>query len=142
MNANVLKHFSADPLAFIANLTIPSVRGPQMFGVCMAPFQRERFKSIAPALLAMARGEKPPIGKFWWEATKGGSKDSDLACCLLWLLAFSDRPLSCQAARADADQADELRKAAKDILRLNPWLNQRVSIQNWKINCEATGATC
>ncbi len=109
---------------------------------CMAPFERERFAAIAPALLAISRGKKPPTGKFWWEATKGGSKDSDLACCLLWLMAFSNRPLTCQVGAADADQADEMRKAAKDILRLNPWLNEQIEIQNWKIICKANGATC
>jgi phage terminase large subunit-like protein len=142
MDANLLKNFAAEPMAFFRNLTIPGARGQQLFGVCMAEFQRDRFESIAPALLAVAHGHKPSIGKHWWEATKGASKDSDLACCLLWLLAFSHRPLSCQVGAADADQADELRKAAKDILRLNAWLNQRVTIQNWKIICEATGATC
>jgi phage terminase large subunit-like protein len=142
MDAKLLKHFAAAPLAFIENLTIPAVHGPRMFGVCMAQFQRERFASIAPALLAVARGEKPPVGRHWWEATKGASKDSDLACCLLWLLAFSARPLLCQAGAADADQADELRKAAKDVLRLNSLLAEWVTIQNWKINCEGTGATC
>jgi len=139
---NELQQFAADPLAFLAELIIPSVHGPRRFGDCMADFQRLRFESLAPALLAIARGEKPPIGRHFWEATKGASKDSDLACCLLWLLAFTTRPLTCQVGAADADQADELRKAAKDILRLNPWLQPRIGIQNWRIVCEATGATC
>ena len=39
---------------------------------------------------------------------------------------------------ADQDQADELRKAAKSILRLNSWLAERVTVQNWKLICEAT----
>src|SRR6185503_3267656 len=92
--------------------------------------------------LAVARGHKPSVGRFWWEATKGASKDSDLACCLLWLLAFTARPLLCQVGAADADQAGELRKAAKDVLRLNPWLTTRVEILNWRIVCDATGASC
>jgi len=40
------------------------------------------------------------------------------------------------------DQADELRKAAKDILRLNPWLATRIEIQSWKIICNATASEC
>jgi phage terminase large subunit-like protein len=153
MTPRLLKQFEADPLAFIENLRIPSAHGPQTFGVCMAPFQRERFNSIAPALLAVARGEKPAIGRHWLEATKGSSKSSDLACCLLWLLAFAIRPLTCQVGAADADQAAELRKAAQDILRLNPWLADRVEVQNWKLICKdvkdgkrlvqkSNGATC
>jgi phage terminase large subunit-like protein len=106
----------------------------------MAEFQRQRFASIVPALKAIAAGEAPAIGRHWWEATKGASKDSDLACCLLWLLAFTSRPLAIQIGAADQDQADELRKAAKAILRLNPWLAQRVEVQNWRIACKATAS--
>jgi phage terminase large subunit-like protein len=48
---------------------------------------------------------------------------------LLWLLAFSPRSLTCQVGAADQDQADELRKAAKDIVRLNPWMGEFVEVQ-------------
>lgn len=131
-----------NPAEFQDDLVIPSAQGTRRFGNVMAGFQRERFASINPALLAVAKGEKPQIGKHWWEATKGASKDSDLAVSLLWLLAFTRRPLLVQIGAADQDQADELRKAAKDILRLNQWLASRVEVQAWKIICKATGADC
>jgi hypothetical protein len=129
------------PLAFLNDLIIPSVQGPQRFGDCMADFQRERFMLLVPALLALARGEKPSIGRFWFEATKGGSKDSDLACALLWLLSYTRRSLTCQLAAADQDQAAEMRKCAADVLRLNPWLSNRVTINNWKIIGDKTEST-
>ncbi len=135
-----IQKYAKDPLAFFDALTIPSAHGPKRFAECMAGFQRERFSQIAPALLALAKGEKPKIGRYWWEATKGASKDSDLACCLLWLLAFTKRPQTCQVGAADMDQADELRKAAKDILQLNPWLESRIEIQSWKVLCRATNS--
>lgn len=141
MDAKTLRRVASDPAAFQAEIVIPSGHGPQRFGDCMADFQRERFASINPSLVAVAKGEMPPIGRHWWEATKGASKDSDLAVCILWLLAFTRRPLNCQIGAADQDQADELRKAAKDILRLNPWLAQRVSVQTWRLTCEATDST-
>jgi hypothetical protein len=59
---------------------------------------------------------------------------------LLWLLAFSPRPLACQVGAADADQADELRKAAKSILHLNPWLAEIITIHNWRIVNKTTDA--
>ena len=135
-----IRRYATDPAAFIADLTIPGARGSVRFGDVMADFQRERFASIIPALVAVANGEKPPIGRHWWEATKGASKDSDLACALLWLLAFTRRPLLCQIGAADSDQADELRKAAIAILRLNPWLAQRVDVQASRILSDATGS--
>jgi phage terminase large subunit-like protein len=142
MNAERLRQYAVDPLAFLFDLMIPSVHGPRRFGDCMAEFQRHRFAGLAPALLALAHGERPQIGRHFWEATKGASKDSDLAASLLWLLAFTKRPLLCQVGAADQDQADELRKAAKDILRLNPWLADRLEVQNWRIVCKATDAVC
>jgi hypothetical protein len=98
-----------------------------------ADFQNERFAGLDPALLSVSRGETPASGRQWWEATKGASKDSDLAALLLWLLAFSPRLLTCQVGAADGDQADELRKAAKGILRLNTWLQELVTVESWRI---------
>ena len=142
MDAATLQRIAADPAVFQESLIIPGVRGACFFGTVLADFQRERFAGINGALVAIARGKKPPTGRHFWEATKGASKDSDLAVCLLWLLAFTSRPLSCQVGAADRDQADEMKKAAKDILRLNPWLATRIEIQQWRIICEATGSEC
>src|SRR5262245_26907110 len=137
-----IRRYAADPHGFFEDLIIPSAYGAARFGDVMAGFQRDRFAALAPRLLSVALGERPAIGKHWWEATKGASKDSDLACCLLWLLAFSPRPLMAQCGAADADQAAEVRKATRDLLRLNPWLASRIDVQNWKIVCGATGSTC
>lgn len=41
--------------------------------------QRERFAILAPSLLALARGDSPPIGRFWLECVKGWSKTSDVS---------------------------------------------------------------
>jgi len=140
MPLNILT-FATDPMAFLDALVIPSARGTAKFADVMADFQRQRFQQIVPALLAVANDKKPPIGRFWWEATKGASKDSDLACCLLWMLAFSKRPLDCQVGAADKDQAGEMQKAADDILRLNDWLAARVESVGWKLKCRATNSS-
>lgn len=142
MHPELFQRVRDNPAVFQETLIVPSCRGPQRFGDIMADFQRERFASINPALLAVAKGETPPIGRHFWEATKGASKDSDLAVCLLWLLAFTRRPLTCQVGAADADQADELRKAGKAILRLNGWLSEAVTIQAWQIVSARTESTC
>jgi hypothetical protein len=138
-----LVEMAADPAVFREKaLIVPTANGPPaLLGAVAAPFQRARFAAIDSALLAVSKGEKPPIGRYWWEATKGASKDSDLAVCLLWLLAFSRRQLRCQVGAADQDQADELRKAAKAILKENAWLGKLVTIQNWTISNPLTEAT-
>ncbi len=137
-----LLEMAASPAAFRDALLVPTGRGEFRFTDVQADFQRERFASLDPALLAVARGQQPPCGRHWWEATKGASKDTDLAMCVLWLLAFTSRPLTIQIAAADQDQADELRKAAKGILHCNEWLGQAVRIHNWEMVCQRTYSTC
>lgn len=137
-----IKQFATDPLAFFGALILPSAHGPQPFVDCMANFQREWFKAIAPSLLAVAANKKPKVGRFWSERTKGASKDSDCACVLLWLLAFCPHKLDMQVGAADRDQAGELKKAAADILRLNDWLAKRIEVQAWTLVCKATGSEC
>jgi hypothetical protein len=138
-----LRRFANSPAAFRDALLIQGARGKVPFRDIIAPFQRERFAALDPAFLAVAKGEQPKCGRFWWEATKGASKDTDLAISLLWLLAFTGRHgLVCQVGAADADQADELRKAAKGILRVNPWLAQQITIQTSTIVCQRTDSTC
>ena len=129
-----LQQFATDPLAFFDALIIPSAHGARPFQEVMAKFQRAWFRTVAPSLLAVAAGETPPVGRLWSERTKGSSKDSDCACVLLWLLAFSRTKLDMQVGAADRDQANELKKAAADVLRLNPWLSQRVEVQSWSLH--------
>jgi hypothetical protein len=128
-----VQRFAADPEAFRADLVIPAAGGPERFGACMADFQAKDFRALDPSFIALRDGGRPPVGRFWLERTKGASKDSDLATLVLWLLAFSKRSLTIQIGAADKDQADEMRKAAKAVLRLNPWLAALVEVQSWSI---------
>lgn len=136
-----LKEFQANPVAFFNALKIPSAYGNKRFAEVMAPYQRDWFATVAPSLLAVAKGETPPLTRFWVERTKGGSKDMDIACGIVWLLAFS-RKLEIEVGAADKDQANEVRKAAEDILRLNGWLASRIRVQSYSLICDATGSEC
>ncbi len=142
MNAGKIKQFKADPMAFFASIVVESAHGPQLLGDIWAPFQVEWFQAVTPSLLAIERGERPPIGRFFVERTKGGSKDSDIALAILHLLAFTQRPLAIQIGAGDKDQADEPREILAGILRLNPWLKGHIEIQNWKVLCKRTESEC
>ncbi len=133
MNPVALQRFANDPEFFRSRLMLPSGRGPIRFGPALADFQCKDFAALDAGYKALRDGTAPAPSRFWIERTKGASKDSDLAVMLLWLLAFCPRPLTCQVGAADQDQADELRKAAKGILRLNPWLSEVLSIQSGAI---------
>lgn len=132
MNADFAR-MASSPALFRERLVIPGARGCIKLGEAMADFQRRDFAALDRGFLALAKGEKPEPSRYFFSRTKGASKDSDSAIMLLWLLTFASRPLTCQVGAADADQADELRKAAKGILRLNGWLADAIEIQSWSI---------
>lgn len=126
-----------DFLLFLRGLVIPSAQGPRLFEDCMLdyeqrgvePFQRRFFVDVGPSLLAVCRGGVPLVRRFWMERTKKASKDSDLAVCLLWLMAFARRPLFCQVVAADQNQASIIKRRASDILFYNEWLQLLVRVQ-------------
>ncbi len=133
-----LRRFASDPLAFFADVSL--VPGGPPFGSIMAPFQREFLSAIAPCLLAVARREIPPMRGAWLEAVKGAGKDSLCALSLLWLLAFSPRPITAQIAADDLGQAGEVKKSLGEWLQANPWLGQRIEIFDRKIVNATTGS--
>ena len=129
MDAKALTRFASDPAAFRDALILPSAHGSKRLGAILADFQHRDFAALDRAFLALRNRQQPVPNRFWLERTKGASKDTDLAVMLLWLLAFAQRPLVCQVGAADRDQADELRKACKGMLRVNPWLAEVIEVQ-------------
>src|SRR5262245_58131309 len=55
-----LREFANDPLAFFANLIIPTPAGPAVLAGCWPEFQQRDFEALAPSLKALARGKAPP----------------------------------------------------------------------------------
>lgn len=138
-------------VTFVRGLTIPSATGRKMFDVVMADFQRRFFEEIAPSLHAVRDGTMPPCKRFWLERTKKTGKDADVACCLVWLMAFSERPILGQVCAANSKQAAIIEDRARAILHYNPWLDDHVEIiervirskklpEICKVQIEATGS--
>lgn len=142
MLMNDLRELQSDPARFRERLLIPSAHGAKPLGEIAADFQTKDFAVLDRSFLAVSQGRKPEPGRIWIERTKGCSKDGDLSAMLLWLLAFSPRSLTCQAAAADLQQADELRKSARAILRLNGWLDRLIEIQANAIVNRHTDSRC
>lgn len=129
-------------VTFVRGLTIPSARGPRMFELVMAGFQREFFDAVAPSLHAVKDGTMPPARRFWLERTKKTSKDADVACCLLWLVAFSERPILVQVCAANSKQAAIIEDRARSILHHNPWLGDHVEIIEREIRSKNLPRVC
>ncbi|MDX1968991.1 MAG: hypothetical protein SFV23_17580 [Planctomycetaceae bacterium] len=135
-----LKRWSADFMSYVDDQAIITPQGKQLRRDALADFQRARFRDLAVDLQAIVRGEKPPIGRHWWEGTKGCSKDTDLALAMDWPLIFGPRPLRMQAGAADQDQAGELRRAVKSEHATNPWRTAYVNAQANKVVNGKTGS--
>src|SRR5262249_45752295 len=137
---DTLRSAVTSPAAFRDCVAAPLAGGPGLFGPALAPHQRKDFAALDRAFLAVRNGQRPPVGRFFLERTKGPSQDADLAAMLLWLLAFAPRPVRAQVAAAAAEQADEIRKVAAAVVRLNPWLAELVDVQSRAIVTPNSGS--
>ena len=144
------REWSADNfMLFLRGLYIPSASGSQLFDDCIADFQMETFQLLAPSLKAIRDGTMPPKRRFWVERTKKAGKDSDLAICLLWLMAYPKRPILVQVSAANQQQSGIVKRRALHLIYYNPWLEDYVTVQQNRIYgrnrlgevvIEATGA--
>lgn len=126
--AELRRRGETDFMVFVENLRMRGAHGEARFGDVLADFQRECFKDLAPNLEALQRGDKPEWRRWWIERTKKASKDTDIAICLVWLIAYVKRPFLAQVCAANSDQAGIIEDRARDILYYNPWLNEHVEI--------------
>lgn len=120
------QEFGKSPMAFFRQLRVPEADPSKRFDEVWGDFQEEAFKEIAPCLIAVATNQMPPYRGAWIERTKGASKDSDVACCLLWLSFFSRRPLDIEMGAEKEEQAAETINAMEDIVQLNPWMEPHI----------------
>lgn len=118
-----------DFLLFARGLKIASAHGPCLFKPVMSDYQKDSFTALADPLNAVRVGQMPSVRRFWIERTKKAAKDADLAICLVWIMAFSDRPVFCQVCAANRKQASVLRRRVLSLIHLNPWLDDLVEVQ-------------
>lgn len=118
---------------FARGLIIPSAYGPVMFDKCMADFQANCFDDVSPSLHAVRDGKMPPKRRFWIERTKKASKDADLAVMILWLIAFSKRPIKGQICASNSEQARIVENRVVELLHHNSWLNDFVEVIQCRI---------
>src|SRR5690606_12700554 len=113
------------PRFFRENLIIDGAsRAPVRFGEVMADFQRADFKMLDPCLQCLAdirypgeNGEevtfpRPKVRRHFIQRGRGSSKTSDLATCVLYVIAFSQKLLDGIVAAEDRDQASLILKQA------------------------------
>ena len=133
LDPEVVRRSSDDMMFFIRSLKIPSGHGPKRYSSVLEDFQKETFEKLAPSLMALRDGQIPPIRRFWVERTKKSGKDSDIAACIVWLMAFPHKPMKVQICAANSKQAGIIKNRAIEILYYNPWLDNLVEIVEGQI---------
>ena len=126
--AELQRRYPEDYLLFVQGLIIPSAMGPRLFRNCMAPFQIDAFNTMAPSIHAVRDGMMPKQRRFWIERTKKAAKDSDLAATVVWLMAYTTRPIMIQICAANHKQARIIEDRVVDLIHYNPWLNEIIEV--------------
>lgn len=142
ISKDLLKAYAQSPMAFLRSLRMPGADPSKRFEEVWGDFQEEAFEKFSESLMAVAKQQPRPRRGIWLERTKGASKDSDVGCCLLWLLVFSRQPLLIELGAERAEQAEETLKAMRDVVRLNPWMTKMIKFQAHDISGERNGVIC
>ncbi|MGO8753551.1 MAG: terminase large subunit domain-containing protein [Thermoguttaceae bacterium] len=135
--------FRTSPRAFIETLVVQKADGAlSRFGECMAPFQRETFDAIGPALVRVSDPEAPPATRtrLWAERLRGSSKTTDVAALSCWALLFAKLPIHAVVVAADKDQAGILAAELSRIINLNKAVGGFLKADKWRISNKRTGS--
>jgi hypothetical protein len=133
-----IRRFKRSPAAFRASLFIRKGNGVGLFSP--DPWQEENLAALDPMWMRVAGVpmENPELRKFaWLGRARGHSKTMDEAMQLVWVIAFSTKPLNGIAAAGAKDQAKFIRDAVLRIILLNPWLGKTglniINVQNYRV---------
>ena len=130
------------PAEFRLRLLIDADHGPVRLGDVIDDWQARDFEALDPAWMRVAG--LPADGgpsRAWLERPRGHSKTADIAVMVVWALAFSLRKITGIAAAVDRDQARLLRDAVDRLIRLNPWLGEAITVQQYRVLARRTGST-
>lgn len=129
--------------AFRKNLRIERLGESVLFSDVIEDWQRTDFEALDGGWEVVA-GVKPRTdGDFlraYIERARGHSKTADIASMAAFALYACDYKIKGVAAASDKDQAGFMRDALDKLVRLNPWVAERLEVQNWRIVNKLTGS--
>jgi hypothetical protein len=130
------------PKIFRENLIVDGPTGPGLWKGFMAEFQKKDFAAIDPGMMYIAgvTKEEPEQQRYFIQRTRGSSKTTDIAACVIWMIAFSQRKLDGVGCAEDKDQARLIPEQAEKILRYNPWLSEFIERQKNRLVNKITGS--
>lgn len=114
---------------------------PVLFPNVIQPWQEADFCALDAGWMSIA-GHSARTGcrRAYLERPRGHSKTTDMAVQVAWILQYAKHAVTGIAAAADQDQASLLRKAASDLVQLNPVLCPDLIARRSAIINPATGS--
>lgn len=109
----------------------------------MDPWQRRDFEAMDPAWLTVV-GRGSGSARFYAsykERARGHSKTTDIAATCTWALLSSSRKIRGVVASGSQEQAGFVRDAIDVLLRLNPWLGERLQLNKFEVINRLTGSS-
>lgn len=115
---------------FLNTIVIPSSPEPMRFGLCADPWQRELLGPKLQAFEWLAGRNKSYAGpkRFMSILARGHDKSSLEARLVAGLLLSSQRKIHGYILAADRDQGRLIIQALEDLLGLNDWLNEYITV--------------
>ncbi|TXH53879.1 MAG: hypothetical protein E6Q97_12060 [Desulfurellales bacterium] len=141
----LLTLYQRDPTFWRERLIVDGPEGPIEWGKLLCPVQKADFAALDPALKYAARVieyddqgnqlplQKPPYQRFWIQRSRGYSKSTDIASCIIWLIAFATRKIEGIIAAEDQEQAEFVREQMIELMQYNEWLNHFVKLQKHEL---------
>lgn len=139
LDARHTARYAQDPMAFLQDRLIDVDGIARKAGDVMDPWQVNDFQDLCPAMLrTTGRSTTDCRNRAWWERGRGHDKTSGIAAVVAYLLTYTSRPLKGYCFAADKDQAGLLKDALQTLTRLNPTLNNVLTIQKDSVVNTAT----
>jgi len=131
-----------DGPSFRSRLLVDVDGAAHTFDSVIDEWQRKDFEALDPGwdrVIGISDDGKGFL-RAYLERPRGHSKTTDIAVMVLRVLWAADRMLWGYAAAGDGDQAGLMRDAIEKLLKLNPWLSKRITLQRSKVINLETGS--
>ena len=140
-----LKALQSDPGEFRRAWRIQTDFGSSRWGLCADGWQREVCTALDPSWRRVVEPGQLDFDRArmraWLEWPRGHDKTGLVALYSTWCLFASARKLTGVVAAADRDQARLVRDRMEEGVRLNPWMQGILEIQEHKVLNRHTGST-
>lgn len=111
------------------------------FQSVLEPWQAKDFEALDPGWEMVAGLRQDALfQRAYLERPRGHSKTTDIGSMALEILYLSPLMLEGVAAADDRDQARLIRNAIKGMVMANPWIGERISVQDYRVVNKLTGS--